>query len=114
MNAARCVLLIGSPSPIGRAVDASLDAAGFETFGVSRSGAAGSTRLDVMDVDAVGELLGTVKPAVAVYLARPDLSDAGSLDAAVLGVRRFVRVLLLRRLRRATATPLPATTHEGS
>lgn len=42
-----------------------------------------------MDVDAVGELLGTVKPAVVVYLARPDLGDADALDAAVLGVRRF-------------------------
>ena len=83
-------VVIGASGPLGRATTAELSAAGQDVTGVSRSGGAGTERLDVTDAQAAGALLARVRPDAVVYLARPDpAATGGALDSAVESIRRF-------------------------
>ena len=84
-------LLIGAPSPLGRAIGDELVARRHNVHGISRSGADGTERLDVTDPVQTLRMLRNVRPTRVVHLARPDLPDdpVSFIDATVEALHRF-------------------------
>ncbi|MCU1422417.1 MAG: hypothetical protein JWN36_2068 [Microbacteriaceae bacterium] len=76
------MLVVGASGPLGRAVSTELGSRGRELLRVSRSGGAGTTRLDATALDAVREFLVASRPETVVYLARPVLDEADAARSA--------------------------------
>lgn len=79
----RNVLLVGASGPLGRAIGSELAALGHAVTGVSRSGGAGSRRVDVTDRLQTQKLLERERPFAVVYLARPELDDSLDVRATI-------------------------------
>jgi UDP-glucose 4-epimerase len=87
------VLLVGASGPLGRAVTHELAEHRHEVMCVSRSGSAGTERMDVTDTAQSRGFLKATRPAIVVYLARPtvpsDVDSAAAVDSDVASLRRF-------------------------
>lgn len=88
------ILLVGATGPLGQAIAHELAGRGHAVLGVSRSGGAGVTALDVTDSNLLRTTLRAAKPAAVIDLSRPSLPEGNAADAAVDGAvaahRRFL------------------------